>query len=142
MAAPARTRSRTALRLKLPCDFTQVRRIAQAVSDFLRQQQWNDEQILDCELALVEACNNAIKYASPVGRRLPVLVQANCSPNDLELRVTDHTAGFSWPQVVALPGPEHESGRGLYLIQAVMDEVDYVRGRGHNTLLMRRHRRG
>jgi serine phosphatase RsbU (regulator of sigma subunit) len=90
-----------------------------------------------CELAVVEACNNAIKYAAPEGRCCDVGLEVICSKSDLEIRVTDHTAGFELPKKIELPDFEKESGRGLYLIDSLMDQVTYLRGRGENCLVMR-----
>jgi serine phosphatase RsbU (regulator of sigma subunit)/anti-sigma regulatory factor (Ser/Thr protein kinase) len=129
-----------ALRFALPCDLKQVRHAAQTVHRFLAEQGC-DEQILSaCDLALVEACNNAIKYAPETVQPLPVLVEVISNPTLVELRVTDHTRGFDWPKRIELPDPESESGRGLYLIQSLMDSAGYLRGNGENILVLRKAR--
>lgn len=129
-----------ALRFALPCDLKQVRHAAQTVHRFLAEQGC-DEQILSaCDLALVEACNNAIKYAPDTAQALPVLVEVISSPTLVELRVTDHTQGFDWPGRIELPDPESESGRGLYLIQSLMNSASYLRGREENILVLRKSR--
>lgn len=128
------------LRFALPCDLKQVRQAAQTAHHFLAGQGC-DEQILSaCELALVEACNNAIKYAPETAQDTPALVEILCAGELIEMRVTDHTRGFDWPKHVELPDPESESGRGLYLIQSLMDGASYLRGNGENTLVMRKSR--
>jgi len=129
-----------ALRFALPCDLKQVRHAAQTVHRFLAEQGC-DEQILSaCDLALVEACNNAIKYAPDNAQALPVQVEVISTPALVELRVTDHTRGFEWPARVELPDPECESGRGLYLIQSLMDSACYLRGNKENILVLRKAR--
>jgi serine phosphatase RsbU (regulator of sigma subunit) len=57
------------------------------------------------------------------------------------MRVTDHTAGFVLPERLPPPSPKLERGRGLFLIQSVMDEVRYLRGPSENILVMRKRRR-
>src|SRR6185369_75209 len=84
-------------RFALACDLTQVRQAAQAVHRFLAGQGCDEETLMACDLALVEGCNNAIKYAPESARALPVTVEAACDPERIELRVTDHTPGFDWP---------------------------------------------
>ncbi len=96
---------------------------------------------MDCELALVEACNNAIEFAGNGGRQQPVTVDVLCAGNQLELRVTDHTAGFEWPKETRLPERDSERGRGLYLICTLMDEARYLRGAAENVLVLRRQMR-
>lgn len=127
-------------RLALRCDISEVRQAAVAVRQFLAEQGCSEDDVLDCELALVEACNNAIKYAPETARCQPILIEAGCSPTEVELRVTDHTPGFDWPAQPVLPSPESESGRGVYLIHSVMNSAAYFRGTGENTLLLRRNR--
>src|SRR5512147_1691417 len=111
------------LRVRLACDLGQVREAASSVRQFLIGQGCAEADVLDCELALVEACNNAIKYAPAEARTLPVAVEVSCSAAEIELRVSDHTAGFDWPEQVTLPDPDSESGRGLYLIHSVVDSA-------------------
>jgi serine phosphatase RsbU (regulator of sigma subunit) len=56
------------------------------------------------------------------------------------MRVTDHTAGFEWPARIALPEPDSERGRGLYLIGTLMRNVRYLRSAEENLLVMRHPR--
>jgi len=126
------------LRLALPCDLNQVRHASQTVHRFLAEQGCGEEILSGCDLALVEACNNAIKYAPDSARATPVGVEVTCSREQLELRVTDHTPGFEWPERAELPPPESESGRGIFLIQSLMDSAHYLRGNGENILVLRK----
>ena len=69
-----------------------------------------------------------------------MVVEVTCGPKLFEVRVTDHTPGFEWPETIDLPPPESESGRGLFLIHSLMDSAQYLRGRGENILVMRKSR--
>jgi anti-sigma regulatory factor (Ser/Thr protein kinase) len=124
----------------LACSLAEVRTAAQAACDFLAEQGCPQRQLVDYELALVEACNNAIKHSTASGRRRPVVVEVLCNGNEIELRVTDHTPGFEWPHKAVLPDSESESGRGVYLITSLMDHTNYLRSRGENILIMRKNR--
>jgi serine phosphatase RsbU (regulator of sigma subunit)/anti-sigma regulatory factor (Ser/Thr protein kinase) len=127
-----------ALRFVLPCDLSHVRNASQTVHQFLVEQGCGEDILTACDLALVEACNNAIQYAPDPARTRPVSVDVIRTPEQLELRVTDHTLGFDWPEKIELPTPESESGRGLFLIQSLMDSALYLRGPGENTLVLRK----
>lgn len=129
-----------ALRLLLPAELTAVRPATLALRAFLAEQGIPSEELVACELALAEACNNAISYASPTGPARPISVEAQCHPSLIELRVTDHTPGFDWPDVITLPDPTSERGRGLFLIDSLTDEASYLRGRDENCLVMRKKR--
>ena len=129
-----------ALRFALPCELSHVRQAAKTAHSFLSEQGCDGEILSACDLALVEACNNAIKYAPEKARQQPISVEIICQNDELELRVADHTRGFDWPEKVELPPPESESGRGIFLIQSLMDSARYLRGNGENILIMRKAR--
>jgi serine phosphatase RsbU (regulator of sigma subunit)/anti-sigma regulatory factor (Ser/Thr protein kinase) len=127
-----------ARQFSMPCELALVRPTVLAARDFLASQGCANEELLACELALVEACNNAIRYAPDSRRHLPVEIQILCEQSRLEMHVVDHTGGFDWPERVELPDPEQENGRGLFIIQSVMDHVQYLRGPGENRLVLRK----
>ncbi|PYI83288.1 MAG: hypothetical protein DME26_15250 [Verrucomicrobia bacterium] len=79
-------------RLSLPCELAEVRPSAVAVRRFLSEQGLHEEELMDCELALTEACNNAIQHVSPKARREPVEIAVTCNDSKVELRVNDHIA--------------------------------------------------
>ena len=128
------------LRLTFPCDLAEVRSASLEVASFLITQGCDENERMTCGLALVEACNNAIRYAPPEALTLPVVIEAITTEQTIEVRVIDHTLGFDWPEQVALPPIESESGRGLYLIQSLTDRSGYLRGLNENVLYFSRHR--
>jgi serine/threonine-protein kinase RsbW len=128
------------IRLKLACDLAQVRPVALAVRRFLLGHGCAENEALDFEMAMVEACNNGIEHAPTNARDKALLLEISCQEQFIELRLTDHTNGFDWPAKAPLPDTDSESGRGIYLIQAVMDECRYERGEGENRLLLRKRR--
>ncbi len=90
----------------------------------------------DCELALVEACNNVINH-NP-GNTGMIHLCAQATPFEISITIRDDTSGFDWPVEPSLPGPDEESGRGIFLMHALMTAVDYKRKPGANELRLRR----
>jgi len=125
-------------RVMLTCNLGAVRQAALSAREVLASQGAAEEDLSACELALVEACNNAILYVSNSGRQEPIEIQLLSAGPDLEIHVIDHTSGFEWPGQLALPDTEAEHGRGLFIIQSLMDEVLYLRGQNENHLIMRK----
>jgi len=74
-----------------------------AARDFLASQGIENDDLLACELALVEACNNAIRYAAETRRKLPIEIHLFVENSRLEMHVVDHTNGFDLPQKIELP---------------------------------------
>jgi len=90
----------------------------------------------DCELALVEACNNLITHNA--NAREAIRLQAEATPFELVLTIRDSTDGFDWPAKPTLPPSDAEQGRGIFLMHALMTEVKYQRNGGANELRLRR----
>jgi serine phosphatase RsbU (regulator of sigma subunit)/anti-sigma regulatory factor (Ser/Thr protein kinase) len=128
------------LRLKVPGNLAEVRPASQEVGAFLAAQGCDENELMSCSLALVEAINNAICYAGPDAKDQPIMVEALVTDQTIEFRVTDHTAGFDWPREFNLPPQDRESGRGLYLIHTLSHEAGYLRGRECNVLHFLRRR--
>ena len=131
---------RITLRLEIPCEFTAVRNATQHVAAWLAERGLKEAELGAWELALVEAANNAVKYASPAARKFPVGLEVSCGEREVEVRVTDHTAGFEWPTEIKLPAEDAEHGRGLYLMESLTDKIFYLRGAQENVLVLRRAR--
>lgn len=135
-----RQEHRTSLRLEMACDLSAVRAATLAVRDWLAGKGLPEMELGGWELALAEAANNAVKYATEAARQRSVSIEVLWGEREVEVRVTDHTAGFDWPDDVDLPDVEAEGGRGLFLIQSLTDEVVYLRHPGQNVLILRRAR--
>ena len=114
--------------------------MTQEIREFLSLHGASESDARGCELALAEACNNAIKYAKATAREEKIDVDVMCDSKLIELRVNDHTQGFDWPENIELPDADQENGRGLFLINSLMDRVHYYRSPGNNCLVMRKER--
>ena len=138
--SPGKSCRGMALRLLLGCDLIEVRPAILAVRGFLAERGLSAQELTTCELALAEACNNAINYAAGAAQVMPIEIEVMCSATQVEFRVNDHTSGFEWPSRAELPDSDSERGRGLYLIQSLMDNSEYFRGTSENSLRMRMNR--
>jgi serine phosphatase RsbU (regulator of sigma subunit)/anti-sigma regulatory factor (Ser/Thr protein kinase) len=129
------------LRLAFAPNPVAVRAVAAAIRSFLAEQGVPEKELFSFELCVAEASTNAITYAQGRALKLEPVAEALFTPDQIELRVTDHTPGFALPEKIAQPSPLSDGGRGLFIIQSVMDEVRYLRGSKENILIMRKRRR-
>jgi serine phosphatase RsbU (regulator of sigma subunit)/anti-sigma regulatory factor (Ser/Thr protein kinase) len=127
-------------RVVFKCDLSESRIATRILRAFLAEQGLDDSEQFNCELCLAEACNNAVQYATPEGAKFPVAAEVVCTTSSVELRVTDRTAGFDLPNRRTTLNPDRENGRGLFIIQSLMDDVRYYRSGDENTLVMRKTR--
>src|SRR5438045_2446269 len=127
-------------RVAFKCDLVESRVATRILRAFLAEQGLDESEQFACELCLAEACNNAVQYATAEGASSPIVAEAVVQPSSVELRVIDRTPGFELAAKADTISPARESGRGIFIIQSLMDDVRYYRGAGENTLVMRKTR--
>lgn len=92
-----------------------------------------EEALFDIKLCLQEALVNAVKHGNKFDPGLVVECLVEVSDNRLTIQVRDQGEGFDDKTVPSPVHPENltkTSGRGVYLIKKLMDEVEFFdRGR-------------
>jgi serine phosphatase RsbU (regulator of sigma subunit)/anti-sigma regulatory factor (Ser/Thr protein kinase) len=127
------------LRLDFCATLEDAREVVREIVGWLAEQQLTAQECTEWELVLAEATTNAVTH----GRSSqPLRIEAVSTATTAEVRITDHSSGFDWPEAVSLPeSDESESGRGLFIIHSLTDHVSYLKGRSENVLCLRRSRR-
>jgi anti-sigma regulatory factor (Ser/Thr protein kinase) len=127
--------------MTIPADPAAIPTLTDGVTHVLQEKQWADEDIIAVELALQEAVANAIRH----GCRGDRSKQLQCSvafdhSGEVVITVRDPGSGFD-PAAVPDPlDPQNmlkSSGRGVFLINGLMDEVRYSDG-GREVLMKKR----
>lgn len=127
-----------ALHLHVDCNFAAVRRGAIQVRTFLENRGLGEKDIWACELAFVEGCNNAVQNTPDAKVSQKILVELHIDTGSIELRINDHSPGCDFPSEVELPPAESESGRGIFLMHTLMDQVTYIRNDSSNCLVLKK----
>ncbi len=89
---------------------------------------YNQEAMFAIRLAAEEALVNAVRHGNGFDPDKQVHIEYQVDPHKVVLTVTDQGAGFD---LAAIPDPtldenlEKPSGRGIMLMRAYMDEVEY-----------------
>ena len=100
---------------------------------------FSDERIEDLKTAVAEACINAIEHGNQLNDKLSVGVILSTHADELEVKVMDNGGGISKqppkPDIDRkVHGEEDTRGMGMFLIQALVDEAEWVRDtQGHNS---------
>jgi len=117
-----------------------ARRLAKAAVAVLADSLEAPDVLHDFDLALTEACANAVRHAYPQGAPGPVEIVLRLLPGEaVEAIVAD--AGMGPPEDLARkvsPGPDDEGGRGLFIIRSLMDEASLRRGDSRTEVRMRK----
>jgi serine/threonine-protein kinase RsbW len=116
------------VRLTFPAkpDYLLLARLA--LSGLTRSAPFDDEVLADLKLAVTEACGNAVRHAYPDGAG-DVCVSYVISAEALEMIVEDQGTGFGErdPSDAPISVPL-ESGMGISIMRAIVDELDVHAG--------------
>lgn len=96
-------------------------------------------------VVLTEALVNAIRHANENNPEEVVQIKITISDNEILMQVFDHGRGFNLTQAALTPEDNErtldEHGRGLFIMQALMDSVEYHPTKDGNVLEMRKRYR-
>lgn len=84
-----------------------------------------DKLAYDLNLVLTEAMANAIQHANVDDPAKEVHIEILLVEQRLIIRVFDFGQGFDVEQYLEPRHPLEEHGRGIYLINTIMDEISY-----------------
>jgi anti-sigma regulatory factor (Ser/Thr protein kinase) len=120
------------LDLTVPADPSAIPQVAEGVTAVLREKGWQEQDVIAVELSVQEAMANAIRHGCHNDRtkKVECCVMVE-STGDVVIVVRDPGTGFD---ATAVPNPLNSenlfkaSGRGVFLINTLMDHVDYSDG--------------
>jgi len=101
---------------------------------------YSEETLFAVKLALEEAMTNAVKHGNSCDPNKHVTVRYLVTHEKIEVFVTDEGGGFAPDNVPDPTTPDRlplPNGRGIMLMRAYMDQVDYRRN-GTEVYMMKR----
>jgi serine/threonine-protein kinase RsbW len=125
--------------LKIPSELGYEKIAREAVATVARRLGFSEERISDIKLAVTEACTNAICYGSKEDSRTKIVVVLTADEEKLDIMVKDPGYGGSPPTEITVPdihkmvkGEARHGGMGLYIIQELMDQAEFIPGDGED----------
>ncbi len=114
--------------ISFPSSIENLEKIEQLSTQISADAGFDESTIDDISIALTELVNNAIHHANKDNPDKKVTVIFTVDEKKLSVSISDQGEGFT-PKNVGNPlDPDNlmaDSGRGLYLVEALMDSVDY-----------------
>ena len=129
------------LRFIIPSDFANGREVQKKILDEVERRGYVPDALFAIKLALEEALINAIKHGNKMDRSKTVRIEAAIGDDETQLVVEDEGPGFdraSVPDPTADENLERLHGRGILLMEAYMDNVQWTRG-GRRVQMRRRN---
>lgn len=116
----------------LPSRLESLPGLIKEIMDLMNQElSMSEEDEFHIKLALEEALTNAVMHGNKQDPDLSVRISINAKENQLIFEIRDQGAGFDFNNV---PDPTSDdkimktSGRGVYLLRKLMDDVKYSSG--------------
>lgn len=107
---------------------------------------FNESTIDDLSIALTELVNNAIHHGNKDDITKNVTVTFDLDQKNLRISIRDEGGGFDPNQLKNPLDPENllaESGRGLYLVKALMDDIQFsITDEGTEITIVKRLNKG
>ncbi len=118
--------------MTIPADPAAIPKLTDGVTHVLQEKGWAEKDIMSVELALQEAVANAIRHGCGGDASKQLQCSVICDDaGEVVITVRDPGEGFD-PATVANPlDPANmlkPSGRGIFLINGLMDDVKYADG--------------
>jgi anti-sigma regulatory factor (Ser/Thr protein kinase) len=129
------------LNIVIPADTAAMQKVTAGLREILASKHWAEDEVLDVDLAVQEALANAIRH----GCKNDPTMRVQCcvtfdATGELVIVVRDPGPGFD---VAAVPDPIagdnlfKAGGRGVFLINQLMDTAEYTEG-GRKVLMRKR----
>ena len=120
------------INMVIPADPNAIHTVTDGVTRMLQEKHWDEQKVMEVELALQEALANAIRHGcgGDSTRQLQCCVAVEES-GEAMIIVRDPGSGFDTSKVANPLAPENvlkPSGRGIFLINQLMDEVAFKDG--------------
>ena len=123
----------TIVELRLPTHLGYEKVAMSTAASLAKLRGFPEDRIEDLKTAVAEACINAIEHGNRLNEKLSVGVVLRAESDSLEVKVIDDGSGIkkqpAKPDIDRkMHGEEDARGMGMFLIQALVDEAEWVTG--------------
>jgi serine/threonine-protein kinase RsbW len=123
----------TTVEVRLPSRLGYEKVAMSTAAAVAKQMGFREARVEDLKTAVAEACINAIEHGNRLNEALSVGVVLNAGEDSLEVKVIDDGKGMKGlphkPDIDRkIHGEEDPRGMGMFLIQALVDEAEWVAG--------------
>ncbi len=114
--------------MRIPSNIKYIRKVSAEIENFLRSKNIDESFIFDIRLCAEEAIKNSILHGNKENREKSVFIAYSLKGDKFSMQIEDEGHGFDLEK---LPDPTQkenlmmEGGRGVFLIQKLMDKVEY-----------------
>ncbi len=132
----------TAVEIRLPSRLGYEKIAMGTAASVAKMMGFPESRIQDLKTAVAEACINAIEHGNHMDDSLSIGVILSTTDDSLEVKVVDEGQGVSEhpasPDIDRkMHGEENARGMGMFLIESLVDEAEWVKGSRGNSSYVR-----
>jgi len=128
--------------ITFPSRIENLEKIEQISSQIAFDAGFDESTVDDISIALTELVNNAIHHSNKDNPDKNVTVAFKADNEKLQVSIRDEGEGFSPTNVGNPLDPDNlmaDSGRGLYLVEALMDDVEFkISEKGSEVIIIKK----
>ena len=118
----------THYKLIIKSDLNEIPKVEKFTEKISKNIGFSDEEKDSLAISITEIVSNAISHGNKKDKQKKVIIDYILSPYSITISVQDEGKGFDLANVEDPLEPQNllkESGRGIYIVQTLMDEVKY-----------------
>ncbi len=112
----------------IPSSLKELSKIERLAGEIAREMNFSEDQQDNFSIAVTEAVGNAIIHGNKTNPKKKVQIVFRPKKDRIEVSVTDQGQGFDLNKISNPLAPKNlmkESGRGIFILKTLMDEVSF-----------------
>ncbi|NQT27831.1 ATP-binding protein [candidate division KSB1 bacterium] len=112
----------------IPSKLEQLKCVEKLTVQAAELTQLSEDQLDNLAIAVTEAVGNAIMHGNKKDPKKEVVIQYKLGPHAIHVSIADEGGGFNPDQIANPLNPDNlmkESGRGIFILKQLMDEVKF-----------------
>lgn len=134
----AESKIKKEMELRFPCELAHLNEMRSFIVDFCSSYNIPQNYLFELQLAIDEACINAIDHGSACKKDMEILIRCTIEGSRLIIIIKDFGGKTFDPEYferLAYKKTWGKGGRGIRIISQIMDEVMYIFSPTHSTTL-------
>jgi serine/threonine-protein kinase RsbW len=117
------------IRIEVPAMVENIRMVESFIDNARERFPMNDDIYGNIMVSVTEAVNNAIRHGCSMDASKNIVLSLSLQENVLTFRIQDAGTGFNYDAIPDPTAPENiekPSGRGIFLMKHLADEVNFL----------------
>ncbi len=125
-------RNQNSYQMIIESDLNNVQKVEKITEKIAKYMQFSEEEQDSLAISVTEIVGNAIVHGNKKDKSKKVTVDFEYKDDTITVSIQDEGKGFNERTIANPLEPENllkESGRGIFIVRALMDQVDFIRSK-------------